>query len=736
MVEFGPSRAGSAAGLRIDAVETLPTDLHTVLVRVAGAWEGQRPLSSDSAVLLLSEGGAEHRVESLPETSGAAVRVAHEDRPFRATFSVPDRLAGLLCGPLELDLGGTRVGLPAPSEATAEASEQTQGTVVDRAVLVERRARRAEVAEGTARWRAQELEQAAVRRESELARLELRLRAAVEERRGLEAQLQARARELRSSRQLAYAEQRLREETMAAADQRAVEAEREASQLRDALARAEHRARALRRELDAIRRQAAEAEQRAQTAMLRARRSDREVTAREREASAKQRVHPDPAVLCRELALASRPSAIIAQLRFRARALGGADKGLLHREHRAAALVLGPVETAGLRERAGRDAQERRDMEAKVSEAHAAVAEAARRLAGERSAHARAETELGERILGFAREANRLRAEVDDHRRAREAAEAELHALARSRSEAVEPAVEIAAVSEAADDGSTESEGAAFAEPPQDAPAEPARELEPTPRPERRWLAIGLQRLAVDHPTSGARLALELLPGQALTSRPVSFDLQVGTLGWHEVTLVPGSGQITPRRRPRGRGDGAAFRIAATPSALVALVTGGSRRLRRRGARVSGTLRRGRALRSLAAVPLDIGALADAGIWIEPLLLHRALAMSIEPEWTRGHRFRLEHAIAGRDGTRCFVTVSDGEPVSVRNRPPAGGVTTTVRTTPEAFARALGAPAEKVEGIEGEGDTQALALLVRWARWGEGVGQLRVDQAASRTGTS
>ena len=75
MVEPG-SRPAEAAGLRIDAVEVLPTDLRSVLLRVAGAWEGPPPERLDAPVLVLRGSGLAHRIEALPETSGAAARAA------------------------------------------------------------------------------------------------------------------------------------------------------------------------------------------------------------------------------------------------------------------------------------------------------------------------------------------------------------------------------------------------------------------------------------------------------------------------------------------------------------------------------------------------------------------------------------------------------------------------------------------------------------------------------------
>src|ERR1700704_6383328 len=139
------SRSAEAAGLRIDAVEVLPTDLRLVLLRVAGAWEGPPPERLAAPVLVLRESDRRHRIDSLPATSGAAARAAPETRPFRPAFWVPGALAPLLDEPVELDLGSLTVSLPAPTSQDEEPDGgETEGTVIDPAVLAEHRARRAE----------------------------------------------------------------------------------------------------------------------------------------------------------------------------------------------------------------------------------------------------------------------------------------------------------------------------------------------------------------------------------------------------------------------------------------------------------------------------------------------------------------------------------------------------------------------------------------------------------------
>lgn len=660
-------------------------------MRVAGVWAGgSLPEESRVCVLILGAAG-EHRAEALAETPGAATRVAAETQAFRAAFSVANRLVGLLSGPLRLDVDGVTVDLPAARSSGEAPVEHLKGTVVDGAVLVERRARRAELAEEAAERRAQEAERALATMETELARLELRFAGDEQERAALQLELDRRERELRASRQHAHAEQRLREDALAGADRRMAQAAHETAELREELTEIDRRAWDLEVELATARRRADEAQHRAETAIARAQRA-----ATERERRGKQ----DLAVLRAEMALASAPP----ELAQAPRLVGAApDHGaaiLLEQERRAAEVVDDHVGMARLRRHAEAHAHRLAEAASAANEASAAAAEAQRLLGSERQKRARGEVELGERILALAREANSLRAQADAQQHARETAAAERQALTRSRSRSEIESQPATALAPATDSSPRAAESAP----------------EPLPGPARPWLTIGLERLVSADATAAARLALELLPGQALSTRPVSYDLHVATLGWHEVTLSSGVGHVIGRDRPRDGGE-AAFALGATPAALVRLVTdGGSRRLRRRGVRVSGTMRRGRALRSLTAVPLDTATLAATGILVDPLLLHRALALSIDPDWTRGHEFCLEHTVQERPGTRCFISVSDGEPVSVRHSPPAGAATTPVRTSHRAFQHALGVgPAAP---LEGEGDIASLALLIGWARRG------------------
>src|SRR6266516_2838441 len=127
----GPRRLA----LRVDAVDVLPTDLESFLVRVAGSWEvgAERPEARPELVMEVE--GEERRFPALTETSGAAERAAREADAFRAAFSVPEALGPDLAGPLRLAIGGAAIELPEARLPRGPAEAAPGATVIDRAVL-------------------------------------------------------------------------------------------------------------------------------------------------------------------------------------------------------------------------------------------------------------------------------------------------------------------------------------------------------------------------------------------------------------------------------------------------------------------------------------------------------------------------------------------------------------------------------------------------------------------------
>jgi hypothetical protein len=695
------SRSAEAAGLRIDAVEVLPTDLRAVLLRVAGAWEGPPPEPLAAPVLVLRAPDGRHRIDSLPETSGAAARAAPETQPFRAAFSVPDALAPLLEESIELDLGQLTVRLPAPTALGAEADPaETEGTLVDPAVLAARRARRAELAEETHIPGGGE---AAGQLEGELGKLELRLAAAAQERAALEARLAAREDEAREAGELRA---RLRESgeqvrrvsaELEATRRRADEAERtqeETTTARAELADAMARARAMRRELGVLR---------------------REIEAPE--ANALARMEAEAAE--RASALAAAESAIAA-----ARETVGAVQAALERERAERAAAEAEARERLARERAeleGRVAAlELRERElSELDAARARIGELERAL-GEQDGRAAEQTAALARLEHMLEE---LRTEV---RSARAAAERPAPDPALTTIEGTLAELRTALERTGGDfEAALEAERARTraAEARADAAGERQARAESRLRAsEAPWLEDGLRRLARANAATAARLALQLLPGQALAvTGPLDYDVDVAGLGRQRIAVRPGdaeSGAPAGRRWRR-------FRVVATPAGVVKLVVGGGA-AGPAGVRAARTLRRGRALRRVPSVPLRLGALARAGVLPDPGLLYRALALAIDPEWTRGHRFTVALEITGPRGGTWHVRADDGARVVVDEASPGTTADAVVHASQVGLQHLLDGEAPPAgEKAAMRGDASAIGLLGQWSDRARGLGGAR-----------
>src|SRR5688500_5213222 len=173
-------------GLEIEAVEWLPSGADSGLVRVRGRWSTPGVAQPGLPELLLRADGADHRFESLPDA-----RFARDPASWRGSYLVPGALVAGEPEALWVEWpGGVRCGLPGlarglatpPSPVSEPPPEEPGGQVFDRAVLAERRARRAEAAEREQARVAAEALKAVEALELQSAELERRLAEAVAER--------------------------------------------------------------------------------------------------------------------------------------------------------------------------------------------------------------------------------------------------------------------------------------------------------------------------------------------------------------------------------------------------------------------------------------------------------------------------------------------------------------------------------------------------------------------------
>jgi hypothetical protein len=244
--------------LEIDRVEWLSSSTEAVVVRVFGRWrEGvERP----AAYVLIVDDGRDRQAYG-PLAVAPADPHAGDLQAWSASFSVPIELRPRLEQGLVLALDGAELALPpAVAGAAPEPASPPPAQIIDRGVLAERRARRAELNEQTLMRRLADAESRVTTLESQLANLEARLEQANAEREGMAEQAREREHALRSAKQREYAEQQLRFESEEHRRKAAEESRRQLQQIRTRLAESESEVRGLSEQQERVRRDLAEAQ--------------------------------------------------------------------------------------------------------------------------------------------------------------------------------------------------------------------------------------------------------------------------------------------------------------------------------------------------------------------------------------------------------------------------------------------------------------------------------------------
>jgi hypothetical protein len=107
--------------------------------------------------------------------------------------------------------------------------------------------------------------------------------------------------------------------------------------------------------------------------------------------------------------------------------------------------------------------------------------------------------------------------------------------------------------------------------------------------------------------------------------------------------------------------------------------------------------------------------LADLGVELGPELAYALLSRAIDPAWTAGHAFTIQHETTGEHGTRAFLTIRDGEPPLVGREAPEGRVAATVQCSPGAVLPLLaGVRLPEGERASIRGEAGAVALVQGW----------------------
>ena len=245
-----------------------------------------------------------------------------------------------------------------------------------------------------------------------------------------------------------------------------------------------------------------------------------------------------------------------------------------------------------------------------------------------------------------------------------------------------------------------------------------------------------LERLAADDPELGARLVVMGLPAAAARlDDTLAYQLEVEGTGTWRVSVSDGRARVEP-----GEDGCVDFRLSCGPRELVELAAGSASPLKLAATgkiRVRGSRLKALKLRAMGNGGMDMGEVARAGARLEPDLLYRSLPWVVDPEWTRGHRFTVRYEVTGEG--EWFVTVNDGERLTVSREAPPWGVAGAARVTAEGYQRLASGeltPTAAMQDrvIEVDGDIWPISLLGRWIDRGQGRDDAELEREERQRG--
>jgi ribonucleoside-diphosphate reductase beta chain len=234
-----------------------------------------------------------------------------------------------------------------------------------------------------------------------------------------------------------------------------------------------------------------------------------------------------------------------------------------------------------------------------------------------------------------------------------------------------------------------------------------------------------LRRMAEAEPELAVRMMLQSMPLAAATlPQGLSYRLELEGMGaWRVNALGDRAEVIEVSPAPDLNGD--AFAISTDPRTLALLAAGASPlpALARGRLRLRGKRRKALALRRLAT---DAGPreLATKGLPVDPDLLFRSLAYAIDPEWTRGHSFKVGYELVGEGGGTWTVEVDDGSVRTVRGIADDAGSVVRMRVSDwlRILSGDLTPPDSMRLGLtEIDGAAPPMTQLGRWIDRAEGV---------------
>ena len=609
MFRTSGSRRPMEPAPEIDRVEWLSSSPEAVLVRVHA--HRAQPSNAAEVRLIIDDGG--RRRTFAPDLG---LHVDEITGAWSASFSVPIELRPRLEGNLALEVGGLVLALPGALAGRGEGEPTVDAQVIDRGVLAERRARRAEIAEQALLRRASEAEATVDTLQRQLANLEQRFARTNEELERLRRGANEGEAERRRLRQREYAEQQQRLESEERVRELRAQIAGESDGLRASLREAERKTERLTGELERVQRALAEAQHAAAAERANLRRAREDLAAREAEFTQREQQ-----IARGEAAAGStdeRVEALGTQLHSVSDHLGRLEDALeqatsSEREARAelaAERARHDEELAALQRRVE---ELRGDLATAIGLVRGALAaehdarvqaEAELRAAGEAAQALREELErahqepaatalaVGELPPAHAAEAA---SEAEVRRQREEMAEALAAAVARLRARVAEfeqaeapsaPApAQSAAVSAPAAPQPAPAASEPSAEPPAQPPADavelPRRLQGVRPRP-TEWLASALRQAAVHRDAQlVGELIAEMLPAQGLAGRRSgTYGVTIDDVGCYRVATT-GLGPASVARVDPAALSGLDFEIRGSVAQVGTLVAAhGSWRLR------------------------------------------------------------------------------------------------------------------------------------------------------------
>jgi len=254
--------------------------------------------------------------------------------------------------------------------------------------------------------------------------------------------------------------------------------------------------------------------------------------------------------------------------------------------------------------------------------------------------------------------------------------------------------------------------------PPEDAVEMAPPRSTPTAGARRPWLAGVFRNLCAQDAPAAGRLLLALLPAQrAADPEPVAYDLILSDLLVAHVTVGSAAGRVEMGTIPRPASE-VDFQLIGGVAGVARLLVAGPVRRRlsrvssgRRMARLRGNPQRLTALDRLIGARLSVSELQGAGVRLDPVLAMTVAGLMIDPAWTAGQRFVVAHQEPSAARPDAYLHVRDGRPLLASGQPPHAPVEAAVVCPADDLLAVLAGGARPAQTV---GEERPLTLLAQW----------------------